>query len=169
MDLQLFSRLLLWSLFTTKRRFTIFTSIVPHKTTLLHPLEQPSNKICVHYSSYTLMAKEYLALLLMDPANACKLTVTLRKHGEEVPFSEDRTDQLERLTEEATTMSRARGVNGYAAIRREFDKKDMHNECTMINMVQKMYVNSHYPPAGWNKWTMRELSVCQRMGEIMEL
>jgi hypothetical protein len=42
-------------------------------------------------------------------------------------FSEDRTEELERLMEEATKTSRVRGVNGCAAINREFDKKDMQN------------------------------------------
>ena len=42
-------------------------------------------------------------------------------------FSEDRTEELERLMEEATKTSRVREVNGCAAINREFDKKDMQN------------------------------------------
>ena len=84
-------------------------------------------------------------------------------------IAEDCVEELEREVEEMTVTSRARGVNGYAAMRREFDKKDMQNERKVSNMVQKMYDDSHFPPVGWRKWTTRERIVCQRMGRIVEL
>ena len=75
-NLQLFTKSLLWPLFASERRFVIFAGIVPHNTNLRHPPEQPSNKMRVHHSSYTKMAQEHLALVLMDPANVRKLKVT---------------------------------------------------------------------------------------------
>ena len=69
-------------------------------------------------------------------------------------IAEDCMEELERLTEEMTTSSSARGFNGYVAIRREFDKNDMQNERKMVNVVQKMYVDCHYSSTGWSKWTM---------------
>ena len=69
-------------------------------------------------------------------------------------IAEDCVEELERNTEDMMTSPRAREVNGYAAIRREFDKNDMQNERKMVNVVQKIYVDCHYSPTGWSKWTM---------------
>ena len=76
LNLYFFTKSLSWSLFAAKQRFAIFAGIVLQKATLRHPPEQPSNKICVHHSSYIKMAQEHLAVVLMDQGNVCKFTVT---------------------------------------------------------------------------------------------